>query len=39
VTPTVVALFWTPYADWIYAVVSLSGLLLICWLVIGRSNG
>ena len=23
---------WTPYADWIYTVVSLSGLLLICWL-------
>ena len=37
-TPTVFALFWTPYADWIYTVVSLSGLLLICWLVIGRSN-
>jgi len=39
VTPIVVALFWTPYADWIYTVVSLSGLLLICWLVIGRGNG
>ena len=30
--------FWTPYADWIYTVVSLSGVLLICWLVLGRSN-
>ena len=30
--------FGTPYADWIYTVVSLSGLLLICWLVIGRSD-
>ena len=28
---------WTPYADWIYTVVSLSGLLLICWLVLVRS--
>ncbi len=32
-------LFWTPYADWIYTVVSLSGLVLITWLVLGRSNG
>ena len=31
-------LFWTPYADWIYTAVSLSGVLLICWLVLGRSN-
>ena len=31
-------LFWTPYADWIYTVVSLSGVLLICWLVLGRSS-
>ena len=30
--------FWTPYADWIYTVVSLSGVLLICWLVLGRSS-
>ena len=29
-------LFWTPYADWIYTVVSLSGVLLMCWLVLGR---
>jgi len=25
---------WTPYADWIYAVVSTSGLLLVVWLVL-----
>ncbi len=31
-------LFWTPYADWIYTVLSLSGLLLICWLVLVRSG-
>ena len=31
-------MFWTPYADWIYTVVSLSGLALICWLVLGRSK-
>ena len=31
-------LFWTAYADWIYTVVSLSGLLLICWLVLGRPS-
>ena len=31
-------LFWTPYADWIYTAVSLSGVLLICWLVLGRSK-
>ena len=37
-TPPVIAQFWTPYADWIYTVVSLSSLLLICWLVIGRSD-
>ena len=30
--------FWTLYADWIYTVVSISGLLLICWLVLGRSS-
>ena len=29
---------WTPYADWIYTVVSLSGLMLITWLVLGRSS-
>ena len=30
-------MFWTPYADWIYTVVSLAGILWICWLVLGRS--
>jgi hypothetical protein len=25
---------WTPYADWIYTVVSTTGLLLIIWLVL-----
>ena len=29
-------LFWTPYADWIYTITSLSGVLLMCWLVLGR---
>ncbi len=38
-TPPVPGLFWTPYADWIYTVVSLSGLVLITWLVLGRSSG
>ena len=28
------ALFWTPYADWIYTAVSTTGLLLIIWLVL-----
>ena len=28
------ALFWTPYADWIYTVVSTGGLLLVVWLVL-----
>ena len=37
-TAPVVGLFWTPYADWIYTVVSLSGLMLITWLVLGRSR-
>lgn len=27
-------MFWTPYADWIYTVVSTAGLLLIVWLVL-----
>jgi len=27
-------LFWTPYADWIYTVVSTGGLLLIIALVL-----
>ena len=31
------ALFWTPYADWIYTVVSATGLLLIVWLVLRPS--
>ena len=25
---------WTPYADWIYAVLSTAGLLLCVWLVL-----
>ena len=37
-TAPVSGVFWTPYADWIYTVVSLSGLLLITWLVLGRSS-
>lgn len=32
--PPTLALFWTPYADWIYTVVSTTGLLLIVWLVL-----
>ena len=28
------ALFWTPYADWIYTLVSTTSLLLIVWLVL-----
>ena len=31
-------MFWTSYADWIYTVISLSGLLLITWLVLNRSQ-
>ena len=27
-------MFWTPYADWIYVVVSVSGMLLIIALVL-----
>ena len=38
-TAPVVGLFWTPYADWIYTVVSLSGLMLITFLVLVRSSG
>jgi len=30
-------MFWTPYADWIYVGISLSGLLLSITLVL-RSN-
>ena len=25
---------WTPYADWLYVIVSTSGLLLVVWLVL-----
>ena len=32
--PRMLALFWTPYADWIYTAVSTTGLLLIVWLVL-----
>lgn len=28
------ALFWTPYADWIDTVLSTGGLLLFIWLVL-----
>ena len=38
-TAPMAGLFWTPYADWIYTVVSLSGLMLITLLVLGRSSG
>lgn len=27
-------MIWTPYADTLYAVVSIGGLLLIVWLVL-----
>ncbi len=30
----ILGLFWTPYADWIYTAVSISGLLLMVWLVL-----
>ena len=36
-TAPVAGLFWTPYADWIYTVVSLSGLMLITWLVLAAA--
>lgn len=32
--PLSFALFWTPYADTLYAVASISGLLLFLWLVL-----
>ena len=32
--PPTLALFWTPYAVWIYTAVSSTGLLLIVWLVL-----
>ena len=38
-TAPVAGQLWTPYADWIYTVVSLTGLMLITWLVLGRSSG
>ena len=25
---------WTPYADWIFIAVSITGLLLVMWLVL-----
>jgi hypothetical protein len=25
---------WTPYADWIFTAVSITGLLLVVWLVL-----
>ena len=33
-SPTLLGLFWTPYADWIYTAVSTTGLLLVVWLVL-----
>jgi len=27
-------MFWTPYADWIYVVVSMTGLTFIAWMVL-----
>jgi len=27
-------MFWTPYADWIFTVVSTVSILLIAWLVL-----
>ncbi len=27
-------MFWTPHADWIEAVLSTTGLLLVVWLVL-----
>jgi hypothetical protein len=32
--PHNLALFWTPYADLIYTLVSIGGLLLVVWLVV-----
>ena len=32
--PSLLGLYWTPYADWIYTAVSTAGLLLIIWLVL-----
>jgi hypothetical protein len=26
--------FWTPYADWLYATISSLGLLMVVWLVL-----
>ena len=36
--PPLLALFWTPYADWLYTVGSTAGLLLIVWLVLRPRN-
>ena len=33
-TVSVLGLFWTPYADWIYTIISTTGLLVIVWLVL-----
>ncbi len=27
-------LFWTPYADWIFTVVSTTAILVVVWLVL-----
>ena len=32
-------MFWTPYADWIYVVVSVSSMLLIIALVLRPGTG
>ena len=32
-------MFWTPYADWIYVIVSVSGMLLIIVLVLRPGAG
>ncbi|WP_186490288.1 adenylosuccinate lyase [Synechococcus sp. BIOS-U3-1] len=32
-------MFWTPYADWIYVIVSISGMLLIIVLVLRPGAG
>ena len=29
---------WTPYADWLYVIVSTTGLLLVVWLVLRPRN-
>ena len=32
--PALLALFWTPYADWIYTVVCITGLMMVILLVL-----